>query len=246
MTAVANGSWQAAAANASLDKGCFRLYLLCSIAQASVLMKAFLQTAKLLLADLASSLLFLVLFALTHNAVLSACLGILLGLVQITVQLVRRRPIDAMEWLSLFLVIASGTATVLTDDARFVLFKPSAIYAIVGLAMLRPGWMNRYLPEIAKAVASDAATYLGFCWAGLMFVSAALNAYLAVNGDLATWAMTMTIFGIASKVALSIAGFAAIRLTARRRIRAMPPDEREALLAATGWRGSSPSLASSA
>jgi intracellular septation protein A len=209
-------------------------------------MKPFLQTARLLLSDLASSLLFLLLFALTHNAILSVCLGMLLGLVQIAAQLVRRRPIDTMEWLSLFLVFASGTATILTNDPRFVLFKPSAIYAIVGIVMLRPGWMNRYLPSIARAVASDVAAYVGFAWAGLMFISAALNAWLAVRGDMATWALVMTIFGIASKMVLAIAGFAAIRLTARRRILAMPADQRDALLVATGWQGNSPAWAKSA
>lgn len=209
-------------------------------------MKAFLQTIRLLLSDLASSLLFLVLFSLTHNAVLSACLGMLLGLIQIAVQFARRKPIDVMEWVSLFLVIASGTATVLTDDPRFVLFKPSAIYAIIGIVMLRPGWMNRYLPPIARAVASDIATYVGFAWAGLMFISAMLNAYLAVSKDVATWALTMTIFGIASKVVLSIAGFAAIRLTARQRIRAMPVNEREDLLISTGWQAKSSTLPKSA
>ena len=181
-------------------------------------MKPFLQMVGLLLADLASSLLFLILFSLTHNAVLSAGCGILLGIVQIAVQLIRRKPIDTMEWLSLFLVVASATATVLTDDPRFVLFKPSAIYLVVGIVMMKPGWMNRYLPAIARAVASDVATYVGFAWAALMFVSAGLNAYLAISTGLATWALTMAIFGIASKAALAVAGFAAIRLTARHRI----------------------------
>ncbi len=199
-------------------------------------MKAFLQMARILAADLASSLLFLILYALTDNAVLSACLGIVLGLVQIGVQLIRRKPVDAMEWLSLFLVIASGTATVLTDDPRFVLFKPSVIYVIIGVVMLRPGWMNRYLPPIAKAVAADAATYVGFAWAGLMFFSAGLNAWLAVSASLATWGMVMGAFAIVSKVVLAVGGFAVIRATARRRIRAMSGEERAALSAATGWR----------
>jgi len=199
-------------------------------------MKAFLRTARLLLGDLASSLLFLILFYITHSAVLSVCLGALLGVAQIAIQLGRRMPIDVMEWLSLLLVIASGTATVLTDDPRFVLFKASAIYAIVGVVMLKSGWMNRYLPSIARTVASDIATCVGFAWAGLMFISAILNAYLAVNADLATWAMSMTIFGIVSKIVLSIGGFAAIRLTTHFRVRALPADKREALLISTGWR----------
>ncbi|MEB3046736.1 septation protein IspZ [Rhizobium mulingense] len=162
-------------------------------------MKAFLQTARLLLSDLASSLLFLILFSFTRNAALSAGFGMLLGVIQIALQLGRRKPIDVMEWMSVFLVIASGTATVLTDSPRFVLFKPTAIYAIVGIVMLKPGWINRYLPSIAREVASDVATYVGFAWAGLMFVSATLNAYLALNSVLGTWAMAMTIFGIVGK-----------------------------------------------
>jgi intracellular septation protein A len=202
-------------------------------------MKPFLQTLKLLLSDLAASLLFLLLFLTTHNATLSACLGILFSLIQVASNLVRQKRTDVMQWLSLFLVVAAGVATALTDDPRFVLFKPTAIYAIIGVVMLRPGWMKRYLPAIARSVASDIAHCLGFAWAGLMFITAILNACLAMNAEFATWALTMAIFGIASKAILFIVGFAAIRLTVRFRLRAMEPDQREALLISTGWQGRS-------
>src|SRR5262250_1695254 len=99
-------------------------------------MRDFLNAAKLLLLDLASTFFFLVLFLFTHNIILSVGLGMALGLAQIGTKFVRRKPIDTMEWLSLFLVIAAGTATLLTDEPRFVLFKPSAIYVIVGIVML--------------------------------------------------------------------------------------------------------------
>jgi intracellular septation protein A len=139
-----------------------------------------------------------------------------------------------MEWLSLFLVIAAGTATVLTDDPRFVLFKPSLIYAIVGFVMLKAGWMNRYLPEVARAVASDVAVTVGFVWAGLMFVSAAVNAFVALAWSVSSWAVVMPVFGIVSKAAVFVFGFVAIRLTVVRRLRAMPADQREALLSSAG------------
>lgn len=203
-------------------------------------MKPFLQTLKLLLGDLAASLFFLLMFLTTHNAVLSACLGMLFSLIQVGSNLVRQKAIDVMQWVSLFLVVAAGTATVLTEDPRFVLFKPTAIYAIIGVVMLRTGWMQRYLPAIAKSVAPDIANGLGFAWAGLMFITAMLNAYLAVSTEFTTWALTMSIFGIASKAILFIVGFAAIRLIVRFRLRAMPPGQREALLIATGWQGRSP------
>src|ERR1700752_5349132 len=99
-------------------------------------MRDFLSAAKLLLFDLASTILFLVLFLLTHDTILSVSLGMALGLAQIGNQFVRRKPIGTMEWLSLFLVVAAGTATLLTNDPRFALFKPSVVYAIIGVVML--------------------------------------------------------------------------------------------------------------
>jgi intracellular septation protein len=209
-------------------------------------MNDFLKAAKLLLLDLASTLFFLVLFLLTHNTILSVGGGMALGQTQIGIQFIRRKPIDTMEWLSLFLVMAAGTATLLTDDPRFVLFKPSVIYAIVGIVMLKPGWLNRYLPEIARVVASDVAMMVGFVWAGLMFLSAGVNAFVALAWSVPTWAVVMPVFGIVSKVVVFFFGFAVIRLTARRCIRAMPALQREALLSATGRRDQSPSLAKSA
>jgi intracellular septation protein A len=199
-------------------------------------MRDFLNAAKLLLLDLASTLLFVVVFLFTRNTYLAIGLGVALGLAQIGTKLARKTPIDTMEWLSLFLVIAAGTATLLTDDPRFVLFKPSVLYAIVGIVMLKRGWMNRYLPAIAQQVVPDVAVIVGYVWAGLMFLSAAVNAYVALSFGLATWAVVMPAYGIASKVIVFLAGFAALRFTARRRVLAMPEPERDALLAATGRR----------
>jgi intracellular septation protein len=199
-------------------------------------MRDFLNAAKLLLLDLASTLLFVVVFLLTDNTYLAIGLGVALGVAQIGTKFARKTPIDTMEWLSLFLVIAAGTATLLTDDPRFVLFKPSVIYAIVGIVMLKHGWMNRYLPAIAQQVVPDVAVIVGYLWAGLMFLSAAVNAYVALSFGLATWALVMPAYGIISKMIVFLVGFAALRLTARRRVLAMPEPERDALLAATGRR----------
>ncbi|UGY16554.1 septation protein IspZ [Bradyrhizobium septentrionale] len=197
-------------------------------------MKHFLNAARLLALDLASTLVFLVLFLLTHNTALAVGLGIAFGVAQIGIQLLRGKRIDAMEWLSLFLVVAAGSATLLTHDPRFVLFKPSIIYAIVGVVMLKPGWLNRYLPEIAQTVVPDVAVIVGYAWAGLMFVSAAVNAFVALTCEITTWAIVMPIYGIVSKIVVFLGGFAAMRFTARRRIRAMPEAQREAVLALEG------------
>jgi intracellular septation protein len=179
-----------------------------------------LKSAQLLVSDLASTLLFLAVLLITKDLILAVALGVGLGILQIGWLTARRKPIDTMQWLSIGLVVVSGAATMLTKDARFVMLKPTVIYCIVGAYMLRPGWMNRYLPPIAVAVVPDLAYVFGFVWAGLMFGSAALNIALALTLDPVTWATTMSIWGIASKLALFLIQYATMRTIGVRRGRA--------------------------
>ena len=182
-------------------------------------MRNLLEAGKLLLIDLAATLFFLVLYLLTHNVALSVILGMALGIAQIGWQLARRMPIDTMQWMSLFLVLAAGTVTLITDDPRFVMIKPSVIYFIVGVVMLKRGWINRYLPPIAIELVPDIAVILGYAWSGLMFFSAALNLIVAINFSVLTWSVTMSIYGIASKVVMFLIGYAVMRTIGRARHR---------------------------
>ena len=195
-------------------------------------MRNLLHAAKLLLLDLASTIVFLAAYVVSNNIAFSVALGMALGIAQISIQFARKKPIETMEWLSLFLVVASGTAALVTSDPRFVMFKPSVIYVIVGVVMLRPGWINRYLPPLATAVVPDIAIIVGFLWAGLMFASAAVNVFVARNYAVVTWAWFMPVFGIVSKIALLLISFGMMRVIGRRRYAAMPDSEREKLTAA--------------
>ena len=178
--------------------------------------------AKLLLLDLASTVFFLVVFLLSKNIPLAVALGVALGVAQIGWEFVRKRPIDTMQWLSLFLVVGAGTATLITNDPRFVMVKPSLIYLVVGLVMLKPGWMNRYLPPVAKELVPDIAFIFGFIWSGLMFFSAALNLIVALNFSVVTWASFMSVYGIVSKLGLFLIQYAVMRYVGIRRRRATP------------------------
>jgi intracellular septation protein len=180
-------------------------------------MNHLLHSARLLVSDLASTLLFLAVLLITKDLMLAVALGVGLGVVQIGWLMARRKPIDTMQWLSIGLVVVSGLATMLTRDPRFVMLKPSVIYCIVGAYMLRPGWMNRYLPAIALQTVADLAWLFGFIWAGLMFLSAALNIGLALMLDPVSWSAAMSIWGIASKVALFLIQYATMRFVGRRR-----------------------------
>ena len=177
------------------------------------------ESGKLLL-DLASTFLFLVVYLSTKNVTLAVALGMALGVFQITFQFARKKPIDTMQWMSLFLVLGAGAATLISDDPRFVMIKPTVIYTVVGIVMLKPGWMNRYLPPVAIEVVPDIAVLFGFIWAGLMFFSASLNLLVALNFSVVTWSAFMSIYGIVSKLALFLIGFVTMRTIGKRRRRA--------------------------
>jgi intracellular septation protein len=182
-------------------------------------MRNLLEAGRLLLLDMAATLFFLVLYLLTHNIALSVLLGMALGMAQIGWQLVRRKPIDTMQWMSLFLVLGAGTVTLITDDPRFVMIKPSVIYVIVGVVMLKRGWLNRYLPPIAIELVPDIAVVVGYAWSALMFLSAVLNLVVALNFSVVTWSVTMSIYGIVSKVAMFLIGYTVMRTVGRARYR---------------------------
>ena len=180
-------------------------------------MRSLLSAARTLLMDLASTILFFCLYALTRNITLAVTLGLALAIAQIGWQLLRRKPVDALQWVSLVVVIASGSATLITRNPVFVMVKPSLIYLMVGAAMLRRGWMNRYLPPIALESVPDLAIGFGYAWAGLMFFSAALNLVLALSLSVTAWGTAMSLWGIASKFALFFIQYGAMKTTGRRR-----------------------------
>ena len=184
-------------------------------------MKDLFQASRVLLLDMASTLLFLAVYVLTGNLFLAVALGMALGIGQIAWHLAHRQPVEALQWLSVVIILVSGTATFLTDDPLFVMLKPTVIYIVVGVVMLKRGWMNRYLPPIAQATVPDLGITFGYIWAGLMFFSAALNVLLAVSLDPAAWAAVKSVWAIGSKVGLFGIQYAVMKSTGIRRARAM-------------------------
>ena len=183
-------------------------------------MKSLLQSAKFLALDMASTLFFLALYAMTKSIPISVAAGVALGIAQIVWEIARKRPIETMQWMSLFLVLASGVTALLTNDVRFVLYKASIIYVIVGVVMLKPGWMNRYLPAVAIELAPDIAFIFGFVWAGLMFVSAVVNLWVATHYSLLVWTGFMSAYALSSKIGLFLIQYGTMRFIGVRRRRA--------------------------
>lgn len=181
-------------------------------------MKPLLQAMGVLLADLAATLLFLLIYAVSDNLFVSVGAGMVLGLAQIGWRLTTRRTVDALQWVSLLLILASGSVALLLHNPLFVMLKPSAIYLLVGVVMLKRGWMRRYVPERAIAVVPDLVDRAGYVWAGLMFASAVLNLALVFTLPVLLWGTVMAVWGIASKGVLCVGQFAVMKAIGRRRL----------------------------
>lgn len=183
-------------------------------------MKSLLSAARALLEDLASTILFFCVYTLTHDTVLAVALGLALALGQIGWRLLRHEPVDALQWISLVIVLSSGSAAIVTNNLKFVMIKPSFIYLLVGWAMLKRGWMKQYLPPRALEFVPDLTVSFGYVWAGLMFFSAMLNLVLALNLSVTQWGLAMSIWGTASKFALFFIQYGVMKFIGRRRYHA--------------------------
>lgn len=171
--------------------------------------------------DMISTIVYAGLYAATHNLMVSTGVAIAVGIGGILFRLIRRAPVDRMQWMSLVLVLVFGGAGLAFHDARFVMVKPTVIYIAVGLVMVRSGWMARYMPEIVRRHGDDVVRTFERVWAAAMFATAAANAALAARGDIAAWTLFVTIAPIASKIVLVLAQYAATRTVVRRRVRAL-------------------------
>ncbi|MBW8708479.1 MAG: septation protein IspZ [Alphaproteobacteria bacterium] len=180
-------------------------------------MKDLLYSARAVLADMVATLFFLALYALTHSILWAVAAGLALALGQIGWQLLRGRAVDALQWIGLVVIASLGSATLVSGNPLFVMLKPSLIYCLVGAAMLKRGWMLKYMPERALASVSDLAISFGYVWAGLMFFSAALNFAVAQHTTVLAWAAFMGIYATASKIALFALQYGTMKMIGKRR-----------------------------
>ena len=180
------------------------------------------QTAlRQLLSDFLSAIVFLVVYGLSDNIYLATAAAVGVATAQIAIMKLRNRPIDAMQWLVLGLVLVLGAATFITSDSRFIMVKPSIIHCAVGAVMLRRGWMIRYLPPIARDnLPESVMVAAGYAWAALMFVLGLVNLIIATGFSFRVWAWFITFGAIGAKVAAFFVQYAVFRTIIGRKLRA--------------------------
>jgi intracellular septation protein len=173
-----------------------------------------------LVSDFFSTIVFLVIILVTGNVVLATSVAIAGAVAQLIRGRVKGLELGFMTYASLALVIMLGSATLLTNDPRFVLAKPSVAHFAIGAVMLKRGWMLRYVPPIVVNTIPEYVTIAGFGWAVLMFALGAGTIAVAMTGDIKLWAFYVSVVAVGAKVAAFAVQFVAFRLLIKTRLRA--------------------------
>lgn len=191
------------------------------------------EALKPLLSDLASSIFFAALLAITHNIYLATGVGIAVGIGQIVIELIRKKPIALMQWASLALVVVFGTLTLYLHDPRFVMVKFAIGHIAIGIVMLKPNWMSRYLPKIVTDTLSvRALTFYSAMWPVLMFGIAIVGVYIGFYVSEAAWTFFLGVINPAAPWVLFAIQYAMIRIHVTRIIRRRMAAEAAAATAA--------------
>jgi intracellular septation protein len=176
-----------------------------------------------LLSDFLSAIVFLAIYGLSGSVTLATSVAIAVGVAQLAFMKLTGRAIDAIQWLALGLVVVLGAATLITQDSRFIMVKPTIIHWAIGAVMLRHGWMTRYLPPIARDnLPLSVMVTAGYAWAALMLLLGGLNLFIAVTMSFAAWAWFITFGAVGAKVVAFLAQYWIFRSIIRGKLRAEP------------------------
>ena len=170
--------------------------------------------------DFFSTIVFLAVYLITDNVLLATGVAIAGAVAQVIYARIRGIHLGFMTYASLALVIVLGSATLLTNDARFVLAKPAIAHFAIGAIMLKRGWMLRYMPAIVAETIPEYVTFAGYAWAMLMFALGCGTIATAMTGDMKLWTIYVSVVLLGVKIVAFAVQYVAFRILVTNRIRA--------------------------
>ena len=171
--------------------------------------------------DFLSTIVFLALYLTTGDLMLATGVAIAGAVAQVVHARIKDQPLNFMAYASLALVIVLGSATLLTDDPRFVMAKPSIAHFAIGAIMLKRGWMLRCMPPLVADTIPECVTLAGYTWAALMFALGLGTIAVALTGDMKLWAIYVSVVAVGAKVVAFALQYVVFRLVITSRIRAL-------------------------
>jgi len=115
----------------------------------------------------------------------------------------RHRKIDAMQWISLVMIVVFGSLTIFLHDKTFIQLKPTALYWLFSGALFisaqffNKNWIQLMMgKQITLKRESEKFVWqkLNFAWACFFFAMGCLNLYIAFEYSEEAW-VNFKLFG---------------------------------------------------
>jgi intracellular septation protein len=115
----------------------------------------------------------------------------------------RHRKIDAMQWISLVMIVVFGSLTIFLHNKTFIQLKPTALYWLFSGALFisaqffQKNWIQVLMGKQVTLKAESAHSVwhgLNMAWATFFFIMGALNLYIAFEYSEETW-VNFKLFG---------------------------------------------------
>lgn len=124
--------------------------------------------------------------------------AILATLLQIAYLRAKTGKVDAMQWMSLGIIVIFGGATLLAHDDTFIKWKPTVLYWLMSAVLLGGSLMKRNILRTmlgAQMSLPDSVwPKLNWSWGGFFALMGALNLWVAFHFDTDTW-VSFKLFG---------------------------------------------------
>lgn len=115
----------------------------------------------------------------------------------------RHRKIDAMQWISLVMIIVFGSLTIFLHDKTFIQLKPTALYWLfssvlfVSAQFFQKNWIQVLMGKqmtLKERHAKSVWNQVNNAWAAFFFFMGALNLFIAFEYSEETW-VNFKLFG---------------------------------------------------
>jgi intracellular septation protein len=115
----------------------------------------------------------------------------------------RHRKIDAMQWVSLVMILVFGSLTIFLHDKTFIQLKPTALYWLfssvlfISSEFFKKNWIEVLMGKQVTLKAQNSHSVwmtLNRAWAAFFFFMGALNLYVAFEFSEEAW-VNFKLFG---------------------------------------------------
>ena len=115
----------------------------------------------------------------------------------------RHRKIEAMQWVSLVMILVFGSLTIFLHDKTFIQLKPTALYWLfsatlfISAQFFQKNWIQVLMGKQVTLKASSSKSIwqkVNLAWSAFFFLMGALNLYIAFEYTEETW-VNFKLFG---------------------------------------------------